>query len=276
MVWPTGLHFDRIIPVMTALHQDLTWLGALFVLACPVLLVWLYKRRDWPNFTVWFFGTGLFFAGLSLSSGIFASINGDIYEHWLYFPLFGFVTIFAWYFDKVWSRLETIRPQFTWALIAVFVAYGTFLGVQTIQRNIVWANENIFYENVLMYEPNNSSSLNNLGLWHYHHGDPTEAGRLFKLAIDTGNDTTLAMPYANLALLAEEEGKLQDAEQLYREAIEINPNYLLTYYSLANLYVKLGRSTDALRVLKLLQEKYPSLDISAQIRSLENAQNVLQ
>jgi tetratricopeptide (TPR) repeat protein len=260
MVWPTGLHFDRYHVVVTSLFQEKAWLGALGVLAGIGWLVWLYVKKRRSEFALWFFGLGIFFSGLSLSSGIFATINGLIYEHWLYFPLFGFVTIVAWYFDKLWLYAAGRSKRFATVLAVLFIAYCTFLAAGTVALNRIWANPAEFFKNIIRYEPGSYKALNNLGNWYYN-------SRQFSLAEKLWDDAVAANPanavtLANLGGMAAEEGDSKRAEELMKMALKYDPGYFDSYALLEELYIREKRVSDAKLILSLLKNTWPNENYS--------------
>jgi tetratricopeptide (TPR) repeat protein len=54
-----------------------------------------------------------------------------------------------------------------------------------------------------------------------------------------------AVTFSNAGLAAQSIGKLEEAEEFYKKAIEIDPNIAEAYYNYANLFEKLGRKLEA-------------------------------
>lgn len=271
--WPAGLHMDRDIPVSLHVWNTWSWLGALIIIGLIVLLVYLYRSEMYKlksgksmanvkcqmvntsAFNVWFFGVGIFFVNLLPTSGI-VPINARIYEHWLYFSLFGFFTVVAFYVDRLWSWLEQRKKEFVPVLVIVLTAYCLFLGIQTIRRSILWGDTEAFYLNILSYEPDDVRVLNNLGNWYSDHGNNTDAAPLYQRAIET--DPTQPAPYYNLGNIARDNNDLVQAEALYQKAISVDPTFHYAYGNLAQIYLNEKRYTDALTMLERLQQIYPS------------------
>lgn len=270
IVWPTGLHFFHDIPGSITFWEGLVWLGGLIILACSIWLFWVYAKKDKLTFNIWFFGLGIFFANLSLSSGIIASINARAMEHWLYFSLFGVLTIVAWYLDRLWSYLETHRPKMKTVFVAFFTVYCLFLGYQTIQRNLIWADGVALLKNILQYEPGNYHALNNLGNWYYDKRDNATAKLYWERSIAANPYQPVA--YTNLGYLASDEGRLREAEEIFKKAIALDPYYYNAYYNLLVLYVQEKRFPEALQVITQLQEKYPKKDFTSLADSINELQ----
>lgn len=256
--FPIGLHMNRSIPISTSLGENFSWVGALFVCVSVGILVTLYIQKKWEIFYVWFFGLGFYFVYLSMTSGILRPLNAVIYEHWLYFALIGFFTILAWYLDKAWVWCES-KGTFLRSVWIVFLSvYALFLGYQTIERNLTWADPVALYKNILVYEPENTQAITNLGEWYYRQHEDAEAERLFMLAIDINPDDPL--PYNSLGYGAVLQGKDVVAEAYFKKAMEIDPQFDPAYYNLASLYVTQEKYTEAQSVLEQLQSIHPSPD----------------
>ncbi|MDP4001711.1 MAG: tetratricopeptide repeat protein [bacterium] len=294
IIWPIGLHMDRDIPVSTHIWDPWSWLGVLIVIVCVGWLVFLY-RRGLPNikeearikkqesrktthdsrfmihassFNVWFFGLGIFFVNLLPTSGIIP-INARIYEHWLYFSLFGFFTITAFYLDKILSFFKNKNSKLYPLLIIFFIIYCLFLGIQTIRRNLLWSNTEKFYLNILKYEPEDVRVINNLGNWYSDHGNNDLAKPLYERAITI--DPNQPALYHNLGNIARDSGQLDRAEELYKKAISTDPTFHYAYGNLAQLYLNQNKITQALEMLEQLQKIYPTVQTQQNIEILQKA-----
>ncbi|HZZ99601.1 MAG TPA: tetratricopeptide repeat protein [Candidatus Paceibacterota bacterium] len=270
--WPVGLHMDRDIPVSTSLFQWPTWLGALIILASIVLMAWFLlsaeNERQVKSVSrkVWLFGLGIFFVNLLPTSGI-VPINARIYEHWLYFSLFGLLTIVAFYIDYLWSWLEKHRNQLVPTLVFALVGYSVFFGIQTIRRNLLWTNVPGMYQNILSYQPDDVRVLNNLGNWDSDHGDNTAAAPLYERAIAV--DPSQPAPYYNLGNIYRDQGQPGEAISWYQKSLEADPNFYYAYGNLASEYFSQKKYSEALAELKKLEALYPTPQTEQNISKLE-------
>lgn len=268
IIVPVGLHMNRTIPVSEHLSENFSWVGALLVLASLAILVWLYRKNALEDFGVWFAGLGFWYVYLSMTSGILRPLNAVIYEHWLYISLIGFFMIAAWYVDKAWEAIEAAHGRGVWLFISLLTLYAVFLSYQTIQRNLLWANPIGLYKDILVYEPNNTQALENLGEWYFLQRDNVTAQILFGRAIAINPSDPL--PYVALGVSAALDGKNDEAEQLFKKAIESAPTFDPAYYNLASLYTTQNRTDEALSLLETLERLHPTQSTEDFITYLKN------
>jgi Tfp pilus assembly protein PilF len=81
----------------------------------------------------------------------------------------------------------------------------------------------------------NPICLNNLGIVYKALGKLEDAKNFFKLAIQ--QNESLADAYNNLAAIYQEQGLLKDAEIVYKKALQLNPENVLTYTNLGTVYL---------------------------------------
>jgi len=260
MIWPTGLHMDRDIPVSLSLWTGWAWLGALIALFLICWLFWLYKKSHNSNFPIWLFGLGLFFAALIPTMGIIP-INARIYEHWLYFSIVGVAIIAGFYLDRLLSFLQKRKSALLPMVVIIMIGYFSFLSIQTIRRNILWGDTESFYKNILTYEPDDVRVLNNLGNWYSDHGDNTQARSLYEQAIAV--DPSQPAPYHNIGNIIRDQGDSQEAIIWYQKAISADVRFHYTYESIAAIYLSENKIPEAIAILEKLQQAAP-LDINTQ------------
>ncbi|HET7629966.1 MAG TPA: tetratricopeptide repeat protein [Candidatus Saccharimonadales bacterium] len=293
--WPIGLHMDRDIPVSTSLFQWPTWLGAAIILASIVWVIWYLlsetdlvwrgtrrrvaenERKSQQTFDatrqaksvsrkVWFLGLGIFFVNLLPTSGI-VPINARIYEHWLYFSLFGLFTIVAFYIDRLWSWLERHRKQLVPTLVFALVGYSIFFGIQTIRRNLLWTDVPGMYQNILSYQSNDVRVLNNLGNWYSDNSENAAAAPLYERAIAV--DPNQPAPYYNLGNIYRDQNQPEEAISWYQKSLEADPNFYYAYGNLASEYFTQKKYSEALAELKKLEALYPTPQNEQNIAKLE-------
>lgn len=270
IVWPVGLHMDRDIPVSLSILDYWSWLGGLIIIGLIGWLFWLYLKSLSSEFGVWFFGVSIFFVNLIPTSGLIP-INARIYEHWLYFSLFGIAIITGFYLDRFLTYLKLKNNSIYVIFYLLFIIYISFLSVQTIKRNILWGNVEKLYLNILYYEPNDVRVLNNLGNWYSGENNNIKAAPLYRQAIEA--DPNQPAPYYNLGNIARDSRQIVEAEALYKKAIEVSPMFYYAYGNLAQLYVEQSKLAEAIIQLQNLQKIYPTAQNQKNIELLEKDLN---
>ncbi|OGN27849.1 MAG: hypothetical protein A2941_00675 [Candidatus Yanofskybacteria bacterium RIFCSPLOWO2_01_FULL_49_17] len=292
IIWPTGLHMDRDVPVHTSFLDYQVLLGILVIMIIALIGWRLYKNevkfqilnfksqtnpkyknsKNWNlelgawNFRIWLFGFGLFFIALGPTMGI-VPINARIYEHWLYFSLAGVGLIVGFYLDKFLTLIKNKKAALLPLAVIVLVGYFGFLGVQTIRQNILWGDTEAFYQNILKYEPDDVRVLNNLGNWYSDHGRNKLARPYYERAIEV--DPGQPAPYYNIGNIIRDSGDLRNAIEWYQKAISADTRFHYAYENIAAIYLSENKIAEALRVLKKLQEAAPSNVNIQRIEGLE-------
>ncbi|MEK7154179.1 MAG: tetratricopeptide repeat protein [Patescibacteria group bacterium] len=261
---PAGLHMERDIVVNSAMWQWPVWLGILIILGLIFLLFYLYRKGSnslnakpytLNPFSVWFFAWGFFFVNLAPTSGIFP-INALIYEHWLYFSLFGFFVLAAFYIDKLVDHLKLNSRVLFAAFYLFFAGYLIFLSVQSVRRNIIWGKTEEFYKNILQYESQNVRALNNLAMYYSEQGKIKEAEDLYWRAVDANNN--VPAPYYNLGNILRDRGDIAGALELYKKSIEHDHNFVYGYMNIAVIYADQGNLAGAIEMLEKVKELKPN------------------
>lgn len=248
---PTGLHMDREVLINTSLLQIEVWPSVLILLLILYLVI-----RDFNKTRLWFFAWGIFFVNLAPTSGIFP-INGLLYEHWLYFSIFGLAVLVGYYLDKIFDILKSNKKVFaSRILIVILVIYGSFLCFQSVKRNIIWGKPIEFYESIIKYEPTSVRGLTNLATIYLDEGNIAQAKELLQKAVDIGD--IQPQPYYDLANILRDQGDIAGAIALYKKSIEVSNHFPYAYQNLAIVYAKQGNLKEALASLEKLSELIPS------------------
>ncbi len=102
--------------------------------------------------------------------------------------------------------------------------------------------ENISINTNTSSKPSKEQIINQA--FNYHaKGNISEAAKYYQSFIDQGfRDHRV---FANYGNILRDSGKLEKAENLYRKAIEINPDYFIAHYNLGNIFINLGKLDEA-------------------------------
>ena len=271
LIVPVGLHMERGAKVYTSLLQWPVWIAALSVVSGIWYLVYRFYKNlrtsdvvPTSDVRIWFLGVSWFFIALAPVSGI-TPINALMYEHWLYLPMVGFWLIVSFYMVKLFDfQGSTLNPQKGHArrqagrtlLIVALIAYFSFFGYQSIQRNIVWGKPVEFYKNILTYEPKNVRINNNLGNQYFNQGDMKQAEFYYRKAVES--EGAFAQPHFNIGSILQSRGDIKGAIAEFNKAIEIDPSFYYPYQNLAVIYAQQGDFAKTVTNIEKLKILIPS------------------
>jgi tetratricopeptide (TPR) repeat protein len=260
---PSRLNLDHDFPVSRSLVDPWTTLpAAATVLGLLGLAVFLAQRERLISFAIlWFFGN------LALESSVLGLEM--VYEHRLYLPsMFFFVVVLG---------LAQRFVQRDWQTYAVTGTVVLLLCVWTFQRNRVWQEPVVFWNDCVSKSPRKSRPHMNLGLALADTGRieeaVTECNKAITLAPNSakahnnmGNflaaqekreeavksyvraislDAGYAKAYNNLGVVLAEMGRLDGAIVQYLKAVEIQPDYASAHNNLGVALAETGRLEEA-------------------------------
>jgi len=239
LVFPRDLHMERnAVPVSSPL--DLAVLGATAVLALAAWAVVRWRRSAWPVA----FGCAWFALALLPVANLFP-LSTLMAEHWLYVPSMGLFIAAGWGLSRLAARAG--RPAAIAALAVLVLAYG----LRTAIRNVDWRDERSIYEATLRFVPESARVHSNLGRVHWMAGDKERARQEFDRAVELQPDGwQTADAYNYRGLIAQQEGRHQEAFKEFTRAIELNRRSPHAYVNLAVTLQALGRMDDARRALE--------------------------
>jgi protein O-mannosyl-transferase len=251
-----------LLPIrMTAYHVfqpvdsafDAAFLGATFlVLAAGTLL--LYMRRRDPL---------LAWSGVSVLLTLLPVLNpravgtNVLAERYLYIPSFFFLlalVLTAKHVRDIWQNKGLPRVWMCrtgWALLAVvLISYC----IQTVRRNADWRDNEHLYESAIRVSPNSPLMQNNYAEILSNRGDWEGARQHYLIAIQENfkNRVTqqayLEESYLGLATVYAGEGRLQEADQAYRQVLVQFPASLKAHTGLAYALFLQGKYKEALEI----------------------------
>ena len=101
--------------------------------------------------------------------------------------------------------------------VLLFGIYVSFLGLQSIKRNVLWGNPIAFYLDILKYEPDSVRINNNIGNLYFNRQDLENAEKYYGIA--TSQEDIFAEPHFNLGSILQSRGDIYGAIKLYEKAI---------------------------------------------------------
>jgi tetratricopeptide (TPR) repeat protein len=237
MIWPD--HLAVLYPHPGASLQG--WrviVSALALTFITFLVVWGSKR--FPYLMVgwlWYVGTLVPVIGLVQVGG---QAMADRYS---YIPLIGLFIIIAWGM----TDLSRFVPARNYWLIGVAAAVLIALTMTARRQLSYWQNSITLFEHTLAVTDDNAIAHNNLGAVLVGKGRLDEGLAHLYEAVRLNPDYGTA--YANIAftlyqqanIAAQDEGRWEEAVDLYRRALELKPDFTEARQNLDLLLAKMGK-----------------------------------
>jgi len=254
------------------------------------------SRNGSPHLRLIAFGILWFFLTLSVESSIIPIID-LIFEHRLYLPLFGAVTVVSSAVIMLgWGRGESSGKAVCIGLLMI----SFLLAFATHNRNIVWSSEVSIWADTVNKSPNSARAWNNLGAAHIKQKDSMNALRAIIRSIeldpskaDAWNNLGIAIDvmsaYNNrfhrtsemfstpesmkvenvnrwlgdvnnsLGLAYEILGNMPKAAENYKNAVGYNPALTIAYYNLGIVSARMGDAPKYSEQVQILRMIDPSL-----------------
>ena len=109
------------------------------------------------------------------------------------------------------------------------------------------------YRQALELQPYNPKIHCNLGFLYWGKGDTEEAIKSYELAIKYNKSYDIA--FNNLGVIyLDDLGKVTKAIELFRKAVEVNPNYALAHFNLARSISIVGDKVEAAKLYQMAQD----------------------
>lgn len=116
-----------------------------------------------------------------------------------------------------------------------------------------YENALAIYRNALDLDPKNAKIHCNLGFLYWGKGETDEAIREYEYAIQFDNNYSIA--YNNLGVIyLDDLGRVQLATDMFKKAVECNPNYALAHFNLARSIAITGDKIEAAKLYQIAQD----------------------
>jgi protein O-mannosyl-transferase len=264
---PLGLNADYHVPVSTTLF-DLRVIAGIIAYGALVFCAFsLYKKKDrlLSLAIVWFLTT------LLIESSIIP-LREIASEHRLYLPLVSFAIIFTVLLARIIKKRKIVFVIFSCVVIA-------FIGM-TYQRNRVWQDPLIFWEDVMVKSPAKARAYINHGMILSQRDEHERAFTEYQAALERDPDHTAAhfniaktyaifdrprlalehyqkaltgareatiikMIYLNRGMLFAELGQNKEARDAFTRAIEKDAAFKDAYFQRAFTFLESGNTEEA-------------------------------
>ncbi|MBI5235397.1 MAG: tetratricopeptide repeat protein [Deltaproteobacteria bacterium] len=232
LVWPAGLRLYYEFPAYKSFFEPTILLSFIFLALIFSLGAYLcFARRGSDKTLAPFIGFGIlwFFITVSVESSIIP-IRHVIFEHRLYLPSVGAILAASGFlyqlFVFLWRGQERISRAW-WTLAAVITLA---LSITAYNRNIVWVDRLVFWNDVVAKAPQTSNAYVNLGSAYANKAMYVNALESYEKGLKL--DPSHAGAYAGMGEAYAMIGRLDEARDACLKAIKMAPNLIGAYQNL--------------------------------------------
>ena len=195
-----------------------------------VVAIWLAKRDRLLSFCIlWFLGN------LVIESSVLGL--EIIYEHRVYLPSMFFILMVV----SLLCRFVNSK----WISVVSLCAVTIILSGWTYQRNIVWSDDVILWQDCVKKSPYKPRQHYNLGVILSRNGNLDDAIKHYRTALNFQPDYVEA--YYNLGNALARRGDAEAAIHNYRKALQFNPRFFKAYYNIARIMSNQGKTGESIR-----------------------------
>ena len=233
LILPIHQNVDYDYPMSTGLlHPPLTLVGLIGIAGLVFLIIKLRRRSSVVAF-------GLAWMLVTFSINL-APRSNVIFEHKLYLISFGFILAFVTILSKSVPERSTFLKIAS--CLVVVLAFSAF------QRNQVWANELLLWQDGIKNSPNKARVNGNLGRLYGSSGqyDKSIAYLSRSIALSPDNIT-----FENRGVIYSMQGRMDLALNDLNHSINMDKGYFLTYIKRAWVYHQMQNDKAALADLAI-------------------------
>jgi len=219
------------------------------------LAYYFWRKRE----VVPLFGILFFLCALAPVSNAFKLIGTLMGERLLYLPSAGFCIFLAWALKRGSERIaggkgrRGVNPEriLAGSCAVILLAYG----VRCLLRNPVWKDDMTLYLTTIKTSPDSARIYNNLGgLLMQDNAHDKEALSCFDRALRIA--PFYGTPMSNKAELLRRMGRYEDAVGLLEKVIDMEPDYPLAHYYLAETLRDIGQKERQPQLFKRSADEY--------------------
>lgn len=233
------------MPMRQNMDYDLSWSsglpdGATFLSGLAILGILLLAFRSIRRFPLIGFGLIWFFVTLSITSS-FVPLKDAMVEHRLYLPSVGFFIAFC---AGGYYLIKNFKVFFFGIIGVIFIC-----SLLTYRRNKVWADDLVFWQDVVSKSPQKARPHVNLGVVYRKRGEYQKAIEAYQLALKLHpkQREPVAKIYNNLGAVYGKRNNFREEIYFCLKAIELDPGNYQAYSNLGYAYALTGDFENALK-----------------------------
>ncbi|MBL7068419.1 MAG: tetratricopeptide repeat protein [Candidatus Omnitrophica bacterium] len=243
MILPFNLHVDYG-GILFSFKDPIVITGFFITISLLSLSFIKRKKNRLVSFSIlWFF------IALIPVSGIYP-LPFYMAEHFLYFPIIGFVLVMAGAITRLYRTKKFHLP----ALLFI-IAISSIHSYLTLRQNSYWREPIAFYERTLRLSPESLMMRINLAGIYERKNDKKKAISLYKEIVELDRNHTAT--YYNIGRIYLGLENYREAIRFFKKAVEVNPDYARGYNGLGLAYAKRGDCEKAMPFFKKAIESNP-------------------
>lgn len=214
-----------------------------FILPLATIAIITYVIKSLKYTKDYLFGILFYFINIALVLQFFIVGQAFLADRFTYLPSVGIFLIFVKGYLDIKKTLKFSRTT-TNILLAIFIAYISFLCFKTYNRTKLWRESSILWTDTITKYPYLTTPYTNRGAVYEIQGKHELALKDFQraLEINPGNETS----YNNIGYVLQMLGDYDGALDAYSKSIESDPTYEKAYSNRGTIYMDQGIHDKAL------------------------------
>jgi len=180
------------------------------------------------------------FVTIALVLQFFPVGGAVVADRYTYVPYIGLAFLLAVYAEKIYLSQKNKQSKLT----VVFLVIVLFCSVLSFNRNSVWANGVVLFDDVIEKQPDAFYAYHSRGIAYYYTGNYTESLKDYNKAIELNN--TYGLTFYNRGLTQMMLKQYEEASQSFSRTIELIPTHDQAYNDRAIARYNLNKFVDAI------------------------------
>lgn len=248
LIFPLKLSADYsydAVPLVTGIFNPVVWVTLITIGVAVYYAHKNYSRGQWLPL----FGLLFFFISFAPVSNFFKLIGTTMAERLMYLPSIGFCIFLVFFIWQITHGRELLFYSLS-GIIFIFFASRTFV------RNFDWRDDFTLYKATVRATPRCSRAHFNLANHYKKQGKLDEALHHYKLSWEIAPN--YGAPLVGVGEILFQQGKFQEAEEVFRQVIRMEDRYYPAHHNLAMVLEKLGKYEEAVAEYKRTIELRPT------------------
>jgi len=246
LLFPYPLMIFHEVPQVSGLFDPKFFISVVMIGFLIGFFIW--NRKSYPGFL---------FSGLWFLITLFPVLNvipipsPSVMERSAYLPSIGFCLGIGWAGRYLLDRCTSQGTLWgIHGLRGIFLLILIVFSVMTVQRNTVWQDEVLIWEDLYRKVPNESPLGHfNLGREYHIRGELDRAEKEYRLALKYKQKPDPIL-HQYLAMIYQKKSRSQDAIREYEKAIALGSQKAQVFYNLGLEVLKQGREDEGLGLIQ--------------------------